>query len=121
MSLYIFCLRKGPSSMYATGGGWDHLKCVQLCTGRGCVTPHVYVRTYTISFHVSAVFLSYSVLFYFKKFNLTFIQKRCVRQKWLFCSKKINFCRHEISTFYLKLFLRTKFSQNAYKLNQIES
>ena len=35
-----------------------------MCTGGGGVTPHVYVRTYTISFHVVAAFLSNSVLFY---------------------------------------------------------
>ena len=39
-----------------------------------------------------AAFLSYSNLFYLQKFNLTFIQKRCVCQKLLFVSNKINFC-----------------------------
>ena len=38
----------------------------------------------------------------------TRFKKRCTRQKRLFFSNEINFCRHEISSFYLKLFLRTK-------------
>ena len=39
----------------------------------------------------------------------TFIQRRCIRQKRLFFSNEINFCRHEISSSYLKLFLQTKY------------
>ena len=40
-------------STYETGGGMDgHPKCMQLRTGGEAVTPHVYVHTYTISFHV---------------------------------------------------------------------
>ena len=42
--------------------------------GRECQASHV-----CISFHFLAGFLSYSVLFYLQKFNLTFSEKRCVR------------------------------------------
>ena len=41
-------------STYATGeneGRGDHLKCAQAHTERG-ITPHMFVRTYTISFPV---------------------------------------------------------------------
>ena len=57
-------------------------------------------------------------LVYLLKFNLTFIQKRCICQKRLFFSNKINFCHHEISFFNLKLFFRTKVTQNSF--NKIE-
>ena len=67
------------------------------------------------------MFLSNGVSFYLQKFNLTFIQKGCVCQKWLFFSNEINFCCNEISFFYFKLFFRTKVSQNAFNFNQIES
>ena len=59
-------------SAYATGRGiggaggrGGHLKCVKLHIGGESVTPHVYVRTYTISFHVfgSIFVLKYLVLF----------------------------------------------------------
>ena len=56
--------RGNQLSTYATGRGMGgHPKCVQLRTGAGNLTPHVYVRTYITSFHVLAAFLSYSVLF----------------------------------------------------------
>ena len=99
--------------------GWEgHRKCVQLRIRRRCVTSHVYVCTYTyllthlhISFHVLAAFLSYSILFYLQKFNLSFIQKGWVRQKGLFFSNKINFCCHGMSFFYLKLYFRSKLAK----------
>ena len=46
-----------PSIKYvrrAVVGMVGHPKCVELRTGGGGVTPYVYVRTYTISFHVFA-------------------------------------------------------------------
>ena len=56
--------RGNQLSTYATGRGTSgHPKCVQLRTGTGYLTPHVYVRFYTTSFHVLAAFLSYIVLF----------------------------------------------------------
>ena len=54
MSLYVFWLRKGPSTKYIHNC-WDnggYPKCVQLRTRGGVVTPYVCARTYTISFHV---------------------------------------------------------------------
>ena len=89
-------------------GGWVSSK---MRTGEWAVTPHVYVRTYTTyfpSFHVFGSIFEYSVLFYMQNFNLTFIQKRRVCQKRLVFSNKINFCRHEISFSYIKLFLLSK-------------
>ena len=63
-------------------GGWGVIQNMYRCTqgGRG-ITPHVYVRTHSLSFFM---LLSYGVLFYLEKFNLTFTQKGCVYQKWLF-------------------------------------
>ena len=36
-------------------------------------------------------------------------------------NNEINFCPHEITFFYLYIFLRTKFSPNTFNFNQIES
>ena len=49
--------RDHQPSTYATGGwmGEGHPKCVQLYTLGKSVTPHAYVRIYTISFHVFLV------------------------------------------------------------------
>ena len=44
----------------------------------------------------------------------------CVCQKRLFFSNEISFCCHEISFFYVKLFLRVKDSQDAFNFNQTE-
>ena len=56
--------RGNQLSTYATCRGTDgHPKCVQLVTGGRDLTSPVYVRIYTISFHVLAAFLLYSVLF----------------------------------------------------------
>ena len=73
---------------------------VHVCTGKG--VSCLCVRTHS---------LCYSVLFYLLKVNLTFIQKRRVRQKRLFFSNEINFCRHEVSFFRLKLFLLLKLAK----------
>ena len=56
-------VRGHPLSTYATEGERSHSKYVQLRTRGGGVTPHVYVRTYTIYFHVLAC-LSYGALYY---------------------------------------------------------
>ena len=87
-----------PLSMYVTRRiKGAHPKCVQLRTGgEKAFTPHAYECTYTISLHV----LSYGVLFYLQKFNLTFIRKKCVCQKWLFFSNDITFCCNKTSFFY---------------------
>ena len=56
MYLYVFWLRKAPSIKCVPNwwGDWGggHPKCVKLRIGGGSVIPHVYLRTYTISFHV---------------------------------------------------------------------
>ena len=59
------------------------------------------MRTYALTprFIFLAVFLSYDVLFYLYKFNLTLIQIRCVRQKRSFFSNEISVCYLEISFF----------------------
>ena len=66
----------------------------------GGITFHVYMRTCIISFIFLIAFLAFSALFYLWEFN--FIQKRCVRQKRLFFSSKINFC---CKLFFLKIIL----------------
>ena len=74
MFLFVFWLRKRhPLTMYVTRGmEGDHPKCLQMRTGGEGITLHVYVRALTLSLFI---FLSYDVLFYLLKFNLTFIQK----------------------------------------------
>ena len=55
MFIFKFFLVEVPSIKYvrrAVVGMVGHPKCVELRTGGGGVTPYVYVRTYTISFHV---------------------------------------------------------------------
>ena len=52
-------------SAYLTGGGiGGYPKCVKLRIGGGSITLNVYLRTYTILFHVFGSILFYSVLFY---------------------------------------------------------
>ena len=43
--------------------------------------------------------------------TLFFFQKRCVHQKRLFFSNEINFCRLEISFFYLRVFCGAKLAK----------
>ena len=66
-------------------------RCVQ---GRGISRP---MCTYALTLSLF-IFLSYSVLFYLQKFNLTLTQKECVCQKWLFFSNEINFSKYAFST-----------------------
>ena len=56
-----------------------------------------------------------------RNLTLSLIKKKCVHQKQLFFSNNVSFCCHEIRFFYIKLFLRSKVSQNAFNFNQIES
>ena len=83
--------------------------------GEGSIISYAQISPYSISFHVFAACLSYGVLYYFLKFNLTSIQIRCVRQKRLFFSNEIGVCRHKV------LFLRTKVSQSAFNFSQMKS
>ena len=119
MFLFVFWLRNRPSIKYVRnqGNGEGSSKMfTDAYRGRGVSR---FMCTYALT--SLFMFLSYGVLFYLQKFNLTFIQKGCVCQKWLFFSNEINFCCHELSFFYFKLFFRTKVSQNAFNFNQIES
>ena len=54
--LYMFLVEKRGHqlSTYATV---DRMEDLKLRTGGGCVTPNVYVQTYTISFHVFGIIL----------------------------------------------------------------
>ena len=91
-----------------------HPKCVQLRSGGGGVTPYVYVRNlhylFSCFWQHLCLLVSCFFLFFFLN-NLTSVQKRCVRHKRLFFSNKINFRRHEISFFHLKLFLLSKLAK----------
>ena len=108
-----------PLSMHVIRGMEGvHPKCLQMRTGRRKVSRFMCTYALALTFFM---FLFYGVLFYLQKFNLTFIQKRCVCQKWLFFSSEMNFCCNEISVFYFELFLQTKVSQNALDFSQIES
>ena len=74
-------------------------ECLYLCFGwereEGESRP-MCTFTLTLSLFIFlAVFLSYGALFYLPKFNITFIQNKCVYHKW-----KISFCHHEISFFH---------------------
>ena len=85
----------------------------------------VHVRTEGQRYHVSSVRTHFYVvvlwcLFYLQKFYLTFIQKGCACQKWLFLSNEISFYFHKTSVFYFKLCFRTKVSQNIFNFNQID-
>ena len=103
--LYVFRLRKRPSINYVSNwwGEWGVIQNVCSCVQVGGVSHLMCTYALTL-FMFLAAFLSDSVLFYLQKCNLTFIRKRCARQKRLFFSNEINFCCHETSFFYLKLF-----------------
>ena len=51
-----------------------------------------------------AAFLCYSV-FICRNLTIPLLKKYVFVLKWLFFSNEINYCRHEISFFHLKLFL----------------
>ena len=57
----LFWLRKGPSIKYVHN--WQLVVKVVVDTGRGCVMSHMYVPTYTISFHVfGSIFVLYCLV-----------------------------------------------------------
>ena len=66
----LFWLRKRPSIKYVRKWQlvvkvviWVHPKYVQLRTGRGSVMSHMYVPTYTMSFHVfGSIFVFYCLV-----------------------------------------------------------
>ena len=117
-TVFVFWLRNRPPwSMYLTRGMEGVIQNVYRCVqGDKGITSHVYVRTYTISFHIFCLMVS---CFIYRNLTLPSFKKG---QKWLFFSNEINFCCNEIIFFfYFKLFFRTKISQNAFNFNQIES
>ena len=88
-----------------------HPKCVS-CVQREGVSHLMCTYALTLYFFMFlAAFFSCSVLFYLQKVKVTFVQKRCVRHKRLFFCYEINFCRHLISSFLLKLFLLSKLAK----------
>ena len=100
MSLYVFWLRNGPSIKHVLNWWSDGegLSKMRTAAYKGKVVP-LLMCTYALTlslFMFLAIHLFCSALFYLylQKFNLTFIKKRCVRQKRLFFSNEINFCRH---------------------------
>ena len=107
MFLFVFWLTNRPSIKYIrnqeNGGGGERggaviqnvYRCVQ---GERSKTPHVFVRTYTISFHVFGLWCLLFVEIY-----LSFIQEGCFFQKWLFFSNEINFCCKKIKVFRSKV------------------
>ena len=63
-----------PLSMYVTRrveGG--HPKCLQMCTGERGITLHVYVRTYTISFHVFVLWCLMATSHRFKGCHILYV------------------------------------------------
>ena len=107
MSLYVF-FRKRPSSKYMRNW-WGY--------GGVGVCERVYFHDLTSCFWQHFCLIVYC--FICRNVTLPLFRKRCVCHKRSFLSKKINFCCEFF--FYIKLFLRTKVSQNAFNFNQIES
>ena len=83
-------------SMYVTRGMEESKMCTGAYRERG-VSRLMCTYTLTPSLFM---FLSYGVLCYLQNFNLMFIQKGYVCQKWLFFSYEINFCCNGISLFF---------------------
>ena len=117
----IFGWERGHQlSTYATDGGIEESS----KNGYSCVQGEELLRlmcTYALALSLFMFLAAFSclILYCFICRNLTSpLFKKCVREKQLFSSNKINFCRHEISFFYFKLFLQTKVSQNAFNFNQ---
>ena len=96
MFLLVFWLRNRPSIKYVRNQGMEGSKmCTGACRGRG-VSRLMCMYAIKLSLFM---FLSYVVLFYLQNFNLIFIQKGSVCQKWLLFSNDINFYCNETSSF----------------------
>ena len=120
MFLLAFWLRNSPSIKYVRNQGnvgESSKMFTDAYRGRG-VSRFMCTYAFTLSLFM---FLSYGVLFYLQKFNITFIQNGCVCKKQLFFSTEINFCFNDISFFYFKLLFLTNVSQNGVDFNQVES
>ena len=80
----IFTLRGHPLSMYGT---WENAQsCLQAEVSRLMCK---YALTPSLFMFLEACF-SYRVLYYLQKFNLTFIQVRCVRQKHFSLTRSVS-------------------------------
>ena len=90
-------------STYATGEEMRRvIQYAYNCVHRGGGWHVSRVRTH-LHYLVSCFWQHFCLIVsFFLRRNLTFIQKRSVRQKRLFFSSKVNFCRHNIRSFYLK-------------------
>ena len=94
------------------GGGWGRpMQNAYSCVRREELSRLMCTYALTVSLlMILGAFLSYSALFYLQIFNLILFKKDVFVRNGYFSPK---FWLHEITLFYLKLFLRTKFSQNA--------
>ena len=91
MSLYVFRLRKGSSMKYVRNcweNGANHPKWVQLRIGGGGVTLHVYVRTYTLSFHVFGIIFAIYCLVLFVCLTLALFKKVVLSEAVYFLRQK---------------------------------
>ena len=95
----------------------DHQVSTCAIDGGMGVCERVYLHDLTSCFWQHFCLIVYC--FICRNVTLPLFRKRCVCHKRSFLSKKINFCCEFF--FYLKLFLQTKVSQNAFNFNQIES
>ena len=120
VSIYNFSGLKKYKKGYIEMTKKPYLETFEKCPG-SVYFPLLCVHTHLLClslFIYLAVFLSCGVLHYLQKFELIFIQVRCVRQKRLFFFNEISVCHYEPSFSYFKLFSRTKVSQNAFNFFQ---
>ena len=97
MFLFVFWLKNRSSIKYVRNqgnGGESSKMFTDAYRGRGV---SFFMCTYALTLSLF-LFLSFGVVFYLQKFNLTF-KKGCACQKWLFFSNEINFCFNEIKFF----------------------
>ena len=119
MSLYSIGWERGHQlGTYATGGRMGvHRKCIELSSEGGGATPHVYVRTCTL-FMFWQFFCLIVSYFICRNLTLPLFKKDLFFWNDCFSPKR---SISVVSFFNLKLFLQTKVSENAFKINQIES
>ena len=119
MFLFFFWLRNRPSINYVRNcemeGG--HRKYVQVRTGEKGYHA-IFVRTH-LHYLFSCFCLTVSC-FICRSLTLIWFKKGVFVRHEIF-SNETNFCCHETSFFYFKLFFRTKVSKKGFSFNQIES
>ena len=100
-----FSVEKGSSIKYVCNwwGDGGHPKWRTAAYRRRCHAS--FVRTHL--HYLFSAFWQYFCLMVSRFIKIKFKKQ----SEWLFFSNEINFCRHEISCFYLKLFLRTKLAR----------